>query len=217
MFRPEKAAVEIRSHPRWLFPFIFLASISVVSYALVHPLLVQKTLDHLPLSATKADKQIVADNLSRELPAKLAFYPIRLFMGWSAFALVLLYVCRSWGTREPVRFRQMFSLEVHSEVTSAIGGVIATISALSIGAVGDTPLSLAMLFSLPSSFIINALLTSLNIFTLWRVIILTSGVSVLCNFGVTRSVFLVLLVWLLSLVFNLGSLKLLEDALHLLL
>lgn len=215
--RPDKTAVAIRSNPRWLFAFIFLASLSVVSYALVHPLLAEKTLKHLPVSATRADKQIVVDNLNRELPAKLAFYPLRLFMGWSTFALVLLYVCRALGTQEPVHFRQMFSLEVHSEVTSVIGGVVTTTSALSVGALGEAPFSLATLLAPRSSFIINALLTSLNIFTLWQVVILTFGVSVLCNFGMTRSAILVLFVWLLSVVFNLGALKLLEDELHLLL
>ncbi len=219
LFTPRKAAELIKSNPRWLGAFLILSVVSTVCYALVYPNLVQATLDHLPPTAIEADKQVVIETLQRELPAKLGFFPIRLFIGWSTFSLALMYVCKAFAPLDPVRFRQALSLEVHSEATSVLSHMAAMVAVLlnANANPSDAPLSLAGLIGHHQDFVVNSLLRSLNIFTLWQVIILTVGVSIVCGFGKIKSLCIVLIVWSLSTMFNLGALKLLQDELHLLL
>jgi len=219
LFRPRKAAEQIKSNPRWLAAFLVLSMLSAAAYAVNHPYLIQKALAHLPPSATNADKQVVIQSLNLDLPAKLAFFPVRLFIGWSTFSLVLLYACKAFAPRETIRFRQIFSLEIHAEATLVIASLAAMVVAVTNGHVGSVgvPFSLAGLVAGDQSFIVRSLLTSLNIFTLWQVVLLTIGVSILSGFGKIRSTLIVLLVWTLSTMFNLGAMKLLQDRLHLLL
>jgi hypothetical protein len=219
LLRPRKAAEQLKSNPRWLVAFLILSIVCGGVYAVLHPYFIQATLAHLPSSATNPDKEVVIQSLNLELPAKLAFLPVRLFIGWSAFALVLLYACEAFAPREIIRFQQMFSLEVHSEATMAIANMAALVITITHGHAGlvDVPFSLAGFTGGDQTFIIRSLLTSLNIFTLWQVVLLTIGVSTLSGFGKIRSTLIVLLVWTLSTMFNLGAMKLLQDQLHLLL
>jgi len=219
LFKPRKAAEQIKSNPRWLTAFVILSIVSAGVYAIIHPYLIQATLAHLPSSATNEDKQVVIQSLNLELPAKLAFFPVRLFIGWSTFSLALLYACKAFALREIIWFRQMFSLEIHTEATSVIANLAAMLLAVTNANGGsvDVPFSLAGFIGGDQSFIVRSLLTSLNIFTLWQIVLLTIGVSILSGFGKIRSTLIVLLVWTLSTMFNLGAMKLLQDQLHLLL
>lgn len=219
LFKTGKTVELLKSNPRWLGAFIVLTVVSAACYGLIHPHLVQSTIAHLPPTATDADKQIVIESLNQELPAKLAFFPVRLFIGWGTFSLALLYACKAFAPREIIRFRQMFSLEIHAEATSVIASIAAMVVAVTNAHAGsvDVPFSLAEFVAGDQSFIVRSLLTSLNIFTLWQIVILTIGVSIVCGFGKTKSTLIVLLVWTLSTMFNLGAMKLLQDQLHLLL
>lgn len=158
-------------------------------------------------------------SLDLELPAKLAFFPVRLFMGWGTFSLALFYACKAFAPRETIRVRQMLSLEIHTEATSVIASLAALVAAATKTNAGsvEIPFSLAGIIGGDQSFIVRSLLTSLNIFTLWHIVLLTVGVSVICGFGKTTSTFIVLLVWSLSTIVNLGAMKLLQDQLNLLL
>ena len=220
-FGPRKTSELLKSNPHWLGAFIVLAILSSTCYGLMHLSLVQSTLAHLPSTATDADKQIVRESLNQELPAKLAFFPIRLFIGWSAFSLTLFYTCKAFAPREVVRFSQVFSLEIHSEVTSVIASLVVTVLTLSSPSMATEPaaipLSVLNFIGHDQSFIVRSSLMTLNIFTFWQILILSAGVSVFCGFGRIKSAMIVMLAWAFSALFNLGALKLVQDELHLLL
>ena len=122
---------------------------------------------------------------------------------------------------EAIRFSQVFSLEVHSEATSVIASLVVTMLTLSNPLMNAGPASMplsALSFIDPDqSFVVKTLLASLNIFTLWQILILSMGVSLFCGFGRMKSALIVVLAWAFSALFNLGALKLVQDELHLLL
>ena len=219
LISPRRAAERIRTKPRWVSVFLLLAAVSTLCFSLNHPSLVQLTLDHLPRTATNADKMIVAERLEKELPVQLAFFPVRLFIGWSLFSAVLYFICKAFNPPAGIRPGQVISLVVHAEVTSVLASLVTTSGIiLQIGTdPAATPLSLAALAARDQSFIIKSLLTSLNIFTLWKIGILSTGISILSGFGRVRSLFIVLLVFALSFSFAIGAMKVLHDQLHLLL
>jgi hypothetical protein len=67
---------------------------------------------------------------------------------------------------------------------------------------------------MPRDFILYALLNSVNFFSASYIAILTIGISIICAFGRIKSLLIVLAVWSLAMVFNIGVIKLLKDALH---
>lgn len=219
LFAPARAAEQLKLEPRWLSVFLFLSIVSVATQALLHPHLTQATLAHLPATATVADRQLVVESLEQELPAKLAFAPVRLFLGWGLFSAVLFYVSRVFASREPLRIQQMFSIEVHAEATSVLSNLVVLALTLSStdGKPADLPLSLGGLFPVQQDFVVKSLLTTLNLFTLWYIVVLTFSVSTLCRLRKLKSLLVVLLVWIFSIVLNLSAIKLMKDELHLLL
>jgi hypothetical protein len=218
LLAPQRGTAELTATPRWGSAFLLLALTSVALRWIAQPFIVQSTLAHLPPSVTEADKQVVIDNLMMELPATLGFLPIRLLIGWGAFAVVVFFVTRALAPLNKVRFRQIFSLEVHAEATSVIAHAASVVAmVLSPKAtIQTTPFSLAQVVN-GGSFVVDSLLTSLNIFTLWQVVILTIGLSSISGFRKGKSAVIVLLVWTLSSLFTLGALKLLQDQMRLLL
>jgi hypothetical protein len=218
LFSPGSTATALRTTPRWVIAFLVLAAISCGLRSLAQPYILTSTLAHLPASATEADKQVVIENLTQQFPATLAFLPIRLLLGWGTFAVALYYIAGALGPPTKVRFTHILALEVHSESTSVIANA-ASVVALMISPSGSlltTPLSVASI--VPSgSFVLNSLLTTLNIFTLWQIVIMTIGIKVMTGFGRIKSAIIVLLVWALSLLFTIGALKLVQDQMRLLL
>ncbi|MBM2841497.1 MAG: hypothetical protein HW412_2025 [Bacteroidetes bacterium] len=211
----------LKSNPRWLGAFIVLTIVSATCYGLIHTYLVQSTLAHLPPTATNVDKQMVANSLNQELPVKLAFFPIRVFIGWAAFSLTLFYLCKAFTPRDPIRFSQIFSLEVHSEATSVIASLVVAVLTLSNPTMNtgpaSMPLSILNFTDQDQSFILKTLLSSLNVFALWQILILSVGASVFCEYGKIKSALIVVLAWAFSILFNVATLKLVQDELHLLL
>jgi len=206
LFRPRVAVGEFASRPRWLAAFVMLSVLSIVVSAFVYPQSVREMLTHLPSSATEADKQVLLQSLMGELPARLAFLPFRLFLGWGSFSLALLIVAKAFEPKEMVRFQQIFGLVVHTETISLFARVAALIDV--------TPPGLAGIIGGDRSFVVESLLRQLNVFTVWQIAVQIVVISILCGFGGVRSLVVVLLVWILFLSFNAGVARLLLDQFH---
>lgn len=215
LFKPRKAAEQIKASPRWLTTFLLLCAVSIATTAIMHPYVIRQTLAHLPPSATGSDKQAVVQSLNLEMPAMLWFLPVRLFMGWGSFSLVLFSAARAFELRKTVRFQQVLSLVVHTETLSAIAGVAALVVAVMDK--GNPLLTAPFSLAAPGeTFLAKSLLGYVSLFTIWQVWIQIIGISILCGFGTRRSIVVVLMVWTLTIVFNISVLQLMVDRFHLL-
>jgi Yip1 domain len=213
LFKPRRAAEQIKASPRWLTTFLLLSAVSIVTTAIMHPFVIQRTLAHLPPSAAGSDKQAVTQFLNLEMPATLWFLPVRLFTGWGSFSLVLFSVARAFELKKTVRFQQTLSLIIHTGTVSVIAGV----ATLCIAATDSGNPLLTAPFSLAAfgeTFLARSLLGYVSLFTMWEVWIQVIGISVLCEFGARRSIVVVLMVWVLTILFNISVLKLLMDRFH---
>ena len=220
-FRPRVAAAAIKARPRWILVFALLALLSIGLVIATHNQSAQITLSHLPASAAPEDREHVRDILDRGLFSTYSFLPIRLLLGWSGFALLLFSLSTSFKPLEPVRFIQVFTLEVHAEAIAVLAKLVTLAVALIHGAAQATlssppPLSVLSLAPPPGDFVLFSLLSSINMFTLWYVLVLTAGIHVLCGFAKRKAFLIVTGVWALTLCCNLGVLALLRDAFHLL-
>ena len=215
--RPRVVAARLAAAPRWGAAFLLLAGMAVLLQALSFHAVTSATLAHLPASATPEDQRRIVDFLAEELPYRLAFLPFRLLAGWWATGW-LLYACLSLvGTSKPARITHCFALEVHAETVWVIAGAATLLLPLvfpawSTGADPAPPLNAAQLAGPGLDERLHLLLTSINFFTLWYVVAVGAGISVL--FGVRkRKAFLVAAaVWAASTGFSITVLYLLRNA-----
>ncbi len=221
LFAPAQTIVRIKSTPRWLWTFIQLSALSIVVYIFAHPFLINATLAHLPSTATQEEKEFVAQTLRSELPLRCFFLPVRLLVGWTSFAAVLFLVGKSFAPPEPLHFNKLFSLEVHAELINTCAQAAILLRLLiaqdtSTEMTSLTPFSAAM-FVKGHDIVTLSLLDSLNIFALAYLAILTMGISIQSGFSRAKSFFIVFITWSVYLLFNIGSIKLMRDTMHLLL
>lgn len=216
LMRPRRCAEQLKASPRWLIPFIALAFISVLIMIAMHPHLIRMTLAHLPESASESAKAAVRSALEGELAARCAFLPFRLLIGWASFALVLLYSCQAWGRIQPVRFVQIFSLEVHAEgalLLGQAGALLLTLFGRSADAV-VVPFGLDAVVPASSDFVMRTLLNAFNPFAAWYVVIIISGVAACCEFRRSKAALVVLSVWGLNVGFSVVGTYILQETFH---
>jgi hypothetical protein len=218
IFRPYPGLLRLKNQPRWLSTFICLAALSAVLLVVVHRHTVEATLAQLPVSATTEDRALVEDMLLSELPLRSLFQPIRLMIGWSSFAALLFLLSRAFRPPSPSSFMHVFALEIHAEAILLLSqiGLCLHIVLQGRGLPSAYPLWSADIFSsAATSMPIHSLLRSLNIFTLWYIVILAAGIRVLFSLSRFKSVLVAVSAFSLSVVLDIGVISLLIPALHL--
>jgi hypothetical protein len=191
--------------------------LTVLLQALSFPSLLSATVAHLPASATPEDQRRIADFLSEELPYRLAVLPFRLLLGWWGTAW-LMYACLSLvGTRKPVQPVHCFALEVHAEAVGVLAGTAALIRTLVLpagNAAADLapPLNAAQFVGPGIDELLHLLLTSINFFTLWYLVVVGAGISVLCGVRKRKAFLVAAAVWAVSTGFATTVLYLLRSA-----
>jgi hypothetical protein len=213
LFRPGEAAALIAARPRWLAAFLGLSLLSVIISAVTYPQFLGEMLVRLPSTATHEDRELLVRSLESELPARLAFLPIRLFLGWGTFTLVLLYLAKLFEPKEVIRYRQILSLEVHSEAIGVLAGCVTMISFLA--GSGRIQLSLAGITGGNHALVLESILRHASVFTLWQMAVQGVALSRMCGFGNVRAVGVVLLTWAIAISFNAGVVQILVDRFHL--
>jgi hypothetical protein len=218
-FRPARIAEKIRQQPSWAVAYLVLAGLTVLGSALLHPAEVERTLASLPPTADAGDRMAMRQYLDATQATRLAFVPVRLLMGWSATALGVWVLVKAFHPPIAVRFRQMFALEVHAEAVIVAALVLRAVLVIT-GAIADAgeevfPLNALMLVGGERDYILHALLTSINLHTLWYVWVVGHGISVLCGYTKSRAFFFSAATWAMALGLNLAILRLLQGALHL--
>jgi hypothetical protein len=217
VMQPRVVAARLAAAPRWGTAFLLLAGLTMLLQVLSSHAVTSATIAHLPASATPEDQRRIADFLAEELPYRLAVLPFRLLAGWWATGW-LLYACASLvGTSKPVQIAPCFALEVHAEAVWVIAGIATLLQRLVFPAwstIADLapPLNAAQCAGPGLDERLHLLLTSINFFTLWYVVVIGAGISVL--FGVRkRKAFLVAaVVWAASTGFSTTVLYLLRNA-----
>jgi hypothetical protein len=219
-FLPFRGARALRAHPRWLVPFLALASLHIALLIFSERETVNSVIAHLPPGATAADREEVGSMLNATRLTHYMFEPVRLLAGWSAFAAILYLFIRSLSPPGPVTFVRVLSLEVHAEAALVIGGIATAVYATIVqtGGGGDMQiplLSAAPLLPATSPYPLVALLATLNIFTLWYVVLLATGMRVLFGMTVRTAALVAVSAWALSVLFDTAILTLLVTTLHL--
>lgn len=201
--RPFRAAERLKQEPRWLVAFLLIAAGMVVLRLAWHPQLVQSVVAALPPSATPGDQAWARAVLDEDLFLRCLFLPLRQLAGMAVFAYALFLLCSSLNPPARAHYRQLLALEVHAELFNLFGGWLSWALLLWIGD-GNWP----------ENHLIS-LLTTKEIFTLWYLIAMTIGITVLFGFSRLKAGLLATTAWIVSVLFNTFLLQSVTTSLHL--
>jgi hypothetical protein len=206
LFRPGRLAGRIALRPSCLLPGSIVIAAACLIFAAGYREGVESALTHLPPSAGEPERAALRDAFASDLLRNLSFLPFRLLLGWALFAVALQLSARALLKVPGLRFAHFFSLVLHLEAIPRVGELIVLLG---------LPLpGLAWVAPAGDPFLVP-LLTSINLVTLWHLLVLSIGLSVLSGSRKRTSALAAGVVWAGSLALNAGFLALLARVFHL--
>ncbi len=190
----------LRERPRWVGRFALLALVYVALGIAGAGYRADLAAEHLPPAVSAVDRANAAQSLLGPTLVRSLFLPVRLFAGWSVFALVLLYACRIWSARGELRFVHVLAAEVYAEGAMLVGSAASLAAAVTSAGPGAglpmpwTPGGLDLLVP-AEDFTARYLLNSINMFSAAYVTILAITVSVMMGLSRLKGFVSVLLAW----------------------
>ena len=217
-FRPARYGESLRDRPRWVAAFAVLAVLFIALGILSDSVRTEDTVSHLPPGASAAARREARDALRETILIRSLFLPVRLFAGWSLFALALAYACGIWRTRSPMRFAQVFGAVVYSEFPLFLAGAAALIAASSGGRAGPPgPLLVPGgldLFIHTGDFTALYVLNSVNIFSAGHFVLLAVTLSGATGLSRPKAAISSLLVWATAMFVNAAITRALLSEFH---
>jgi hypothetical protein len=201
----------------WWRPYITIVVVSACVTLASHPLVTTATVAHLPPTATPDDVDRVRAWLDQGLVPELLLMPLRIAAESLLFSFLLLAFSRAMLGSHSGSFRSSFTIILNSSAIPLLGRTAALLREI---VRGETPRMLMVPFSLADlipgagDYRLILLLTSLNLFTLWHVGIVTLGLNVLCKCKAWKAFLVAVAAWTVSAAFSIAVLFLLRRAFH---
>lgn len=213
LFAPAETFRDIARRPDIVTPLIILVVIGFIVTALIVPRMDFEAAFREQMSQQNT-KMSDAD-LDRAAKMGSAFGKVMAWTGpiwgiliWVIIAGVLLLAHRLMGGEG--NFKQAFSTVLYSWIPNTISGIVTGIVAVARGEVDPTSMQTmvksnpAFLVDMKDNPILFAVLSSLDIFTIWTLILLVIGFSTLSRLSRVKSAAIVVSLWLVTVVVKLG-------------
>ncbi len=206
VFAPSRLFRCLRERPSWVVSFTALAMISmVIEWFTFYPGL-ETVLGKLPERATSEMIQDTIHHLGERRGVNVAFVPIKLGVPIAIFSFVLYLVC---SVSKPVSlpdWKYFLAVTVWSSWIPVIDKGLALLTQTVAGVVNPTtglaftqPLGLGMVRLSSRDPALPYALNALNVFSVWYLVLLSLGISLLCGFPRMKALATVSAVWLLGL------------------
>jgi len=210
IFEPSETLRSISEKPDWAIPFVLIMLISIAVSMVILP--------HIDVAASVRQQMESKPNITEEkiqqavsIGTKMAKFNTVITIVVVAVVLlimaaVLLLAFRLFGGEGT--FRQAFAVTVYSAIPSALLSIILAIIVLTRGMMTQQDMML-MLKSNVGAFldpqtnpVLFAFLKSIDVFTIWRLILLIIGFSYVSKLSRGRSATIVISLWLVVVLFQ---------------
>jgi hypothetical protein len=213
LFSPNETFAEIARKPDFLIPLIVLVIVGFVTTVLLVP---RMDFESATREAMERQSQnMSSEDMERALRIGTAFgkaityvSPVLGIIVLMIIAGVLLLAFRLFGGEGT--FKQAFSVTLYAWFPMLISGILMTVIALTRTAIPADQVN-ALLKSNLGAFVdpkeqmvLFALLSSIDIFTIWTVALLSIGFAHLSKFSKTKSAVIVVSLWLVTVVVKVG-------------
>jgi hypothetical protein len=213
LFSPTETFRDIARRPDVLAPLLVLVVISIITSALLIP-----RMDFQVAVRTQMEnsgRQMSSEDMERAVKVgaavgkAIAWVAPLLSAGWFAVvAGVLLLGFRLFGGEGT--YKQAFSATLYSWVPLTIFGILLAIIVLSRGTVDPTEMATmvksnpAFLVDTKTQPVLSALLASIDVFTIWTVVLLIFGFAELAKVPKGRAASIVVSLWIVLIVIRTG-------------
>jgi len=205
-FSPSKVFNEINKTPFWLIAYIFIAIGTIFIRLLYFPFLKQIFL----ISWSPELAKPIAQSAKSFTIISAALSPLYLILKFFIIAIILWIIVQLFTLE--INFKKIFSLVVHCGIITFLGSVL-TLLILhlrgldSIKNSADIQVSLGtdlFLGNLDLSLPLKVFLSNINLFSIWWIVLLTLGISIISKISRTKSSFIAVFLWLFSTAIQVG-------------
>lgn len=213
LFAPNATFADIARRPDILVPLLVVLFFSILGTVAVVPKLDFEAAIRDSLEQQK--NQMSADDMERMVPIMVASGKVFAYasplIGLGVLALiaaVLLLAFRVMGGEGT--FKQAFSVTLYSQMPMVVKGIIITVVALMReGIAADEMANLirsnpAFLVDAKRQTVLYSLLSSLDIFTVWTLILCVIGFAFVSKFSKAKSAAIVISLWIVTVIVKLG-------------
>ncbi len=218
---PNDVFQNIKTSPKWLIAFLFMFIVSATCGYFMEPF-TQKVMEHT-LSAKMSDEQVrqTLDVASRFHFLLLLFSAVPLFAKW-LFISLFLYLGAILLNAEKTNFRNIYSAVVHSELILLLMLMLNVLilhvkGVESVNNITDLNAIIGLEYFLGDkihNIPLYTFLNNFNVFSIWYLVILIIGISVICQIEKWKSAILVSSVLLLGVGVQVAFVSLSENMQH---
>src|SRR2546426_4679101 len=209
-FSPSETLASIARQPDWVVPLVLMLVVSLIS-----GIVMANRVDFASAArdAMEQNKNIPPDRVESAVKmsaaiGKVASYcaPIFSIIGFLVISGVLLLAFRLFGGEG--NFKQAFSVSVYAWMPGLLKSIITLIVLLSRSGMGAEDLAIAVrsnlgfLVSMKSNPMAFAVLTSLDIFTIWVLILFSIGFAYVARVPKAKAATIVVTLWLVTVAFK---------------
>jgi len=201
IFEPRKVFESLKQKPKWFVPFIVVCILGIGFYYFAYPIIMMEQIHRIDANEkyTDAQKESMKQYMGRtEHPPiiQFAFQPLGVGIIFLALSGVLFFVFNVLLGGDST-FKRVLSVVSHSYMI-AIPTAIVKYPLVFIKKTVDVPTSLALLLSvdMKDSFMYR-FLDGFDVFTLWQVVVLSLGMSVMYKFSFKKSLVPICSMWVL--------------------
>jgi hypothetical protein len=207
LFAPADTFRDIARKPDIIVPLVILLVLALASAIIFVPrmdvdAMMRAQMEQSGRQMSDADMEKAA-KFSGSLMRVMGYLsPVWAVLIWLIIAGVLLLAFRLFGGEG--NFKQAFSATLYAWIPNTIGGIITTIVVAARGTVDPTTMatlvksSPAFLVEQKDNPVVFALLSSLDIFTIWTLILLILGFAALSKLSRGKSAAIVISLWLVT-------------------
>ena len=213
LFAPVDTFRDIARKPDILVPLLILVVIGAVCAALLVPhmdfdAMMRTQMEQSGRQMSEADMER-ASKMGAAFGKAMAYAsPVLSLIVWAVIAGVLLLAFRLMGGEGT--FKQAYSATLYAWIPNAISGIVTTIVAVARGKVDPATMATlvksnpAFLVDMKDNPILFSLLSSLDVFTIWTLILFVLGFAALSKMSRAKSAAIVISLWLVTVVVKLG-------------
>jgi hypothetical protein len=202
-FSPRKTFEYLRGKPKWLVPFIIICLIALLSNYLVRDIGIQEQIERVQMSERLTEEQkdqyierIQSSTSGWQSYIQLIATPVVIFIIFVVVAGIFLFFGNMLFGGQ-ANFRQVLSVYAYAGLV-AVPSAIVKIPLMLAQGTTRVQTSLAVLLSADAEgTMLYRLLSKFCIFSIWEVILLIIGISVIYRFSGGKASTMVLIVWAL--------------------
>jgi hypothetical protein len=218
---PSRVFKRLKDHPSWVMSFVALAIVSVVLDWFSFRTALRTAVDGLPQRATPEMIRDAVAYLEGRRFINLLLSPLKLWIIIVIFSYVIYLACSVSKSISPPHWKHFLAVVVWSYWVLIVGEALSLVTRSSVGPFSSDvglafpqPPGLGMVKMSSSDPGLLYALNSVNVFSLWYLLLVSLGVSILSGFSRVKGILITTFVWLLGVLLSAALIRFTVAGVH---